>query len=305
VEITVENLLVAGMHFGHRVSRRNPKMEPYIFGKRNLINIIDLRETARGLIRACHLLEKLSSGGAQFLFVGTKRQAKNVVRSEAQRVDMHFVTERWLGGSLTNFDTVRSRLKRLEELESMETDGSLELHSKKMISSLARERRKIRRNLDGMRKLEKRPDALIVIDPRREHNAVAEAHKLHIPVVALLDTDCDPDLIDILIPGNDDAMRSIELVLKALVDAIIEGRKAWKAGSGIVLRDVYGVQETADVAAIPSKEELKRQRGGGKGGGGGGRGGRGGKLTRTRRKDGETGALEPVGAGTDGKGAAE
>lgn len=278
LKVKIEQLLESGVHFGHRVSRRNPKMEPYIFGKRNLINIIDLRETVRGLVRAVNLLEKLSSGGAQVLFVGTKRQAKNVVKAEASRVEMHHVTERWLGGSLTNFDTVRNRLKRLEELELMQQDGTMDLHSKKMISALTREMRKIKRNLEGMRKMTTLPDVLVVVDPRREHNAVREAHKLGIPIIALLDTDCDPELIDISIPGNDDAMRSIELIVGALTNAIAEGRKLFKAGKGINLRELYGLKTEEDDAVIPSKEELKKQRGD--------RGGRRGpRLTRTKKSD--------------------
>jgi small subunit ribosomal protein S2 len=262
-------------------------MEPFIFGKRNLINIIDLRESLRGLVRAMHILERLASGGAQFLFVGTKRQAKNVVRSHAQRIDQHFVIERWLGGSLTNFDTVRSRLKRLDELEQMQEDGTLELYSKKMISTLSREMRKIKRNLEGMRRMDKLPDAMIVIDPRREHNAISEAGKLQIPVIALLDTDCDPTGVDIAIPGNDDAMRSIELVIGSLANAIQEGRKQFKTGAGLNLRELYGAPKS-DEESIPSKEELKKQRR--KAGGGGQK--RNARLTRTKRKDDESSPLQ-------------
>ncbi len=262
MEISVEKLLASGVHFGHRVSRRNPKMEPHIFGKRNLINLIDLRQTVRGLVRACNFIQQLSSGGGQFLFVGTKRQAKSVIKSEAQRVEMHWVTERWLGGTLTNFDTVRSRLKRLEELEQLEEDGGMDVYSKKIISSLTRQKRKIKRNLEGVRKMPKLPDAVILVDPRREYIAVRECVKLKIPIISLLDTDCDPSLIDICIPGNDDAMRSIELVLSSLSDAIIEGRKKYRAGSGINLGSLKGAPQPKEdqPAAIPSKEELKRSR---------------------------------------------
>jgi small subunit ribosomal protein S2 len=226
--VPVKTLLEAGCHFGSRASRWNPKMKAYIFGKRNLIHIINLKETLRNLIRAQHFLMKLSGEGHPVLIVGTKRAAQNVVITEARRAAMPFVSERWLGGTLTNFQTVRSRLRRLEELESMEKEGSLYQNSKKMISALLREKRKIHRNLDGIRTLGKLPGAVIIVDPKREYNAVREAQKLGIPVVAILDTDCDPEDIDIPIPANDDAMRSIQVLLTALVDAIVEGGSTYR-----------------------------------------------------------------------------
>ncbi len=224
----VKTLLEAGCHFGSRASRWNPKMKPYIFGKRNLIHIIDLKETLRSLIRAQHFLVKLAAEGHQVLVVGTKRAAQNVVINESRRAAMPYVSERWLGGTLTNFETVRKRLARLEALETMERDGSLYQNSKKMISALLREKRKIHRNLDGIRTLGRLPGALIIIDPKREYNAVREANKLGVPVVAVLDTDCDPERIDIPIPANDDAMRSIQVLLTALVDALVEGGTTYR-----------------------------------------------------------------------------
>jgi small subunit ribosomal protein S2 len=222
----VKDLIDAGVHFGHRASRWNPKMKPYIYGKRNLIHIIDLKETVRGLLRANKFFSRIAASGGLILFVGTKRQAAETIIEECNRSGMPYVTERWLGGTLTNFRTIRSRLERLEELESI-LDGEQALsYSKKMISTLTRERRKIERNLRGIRAMNRLPEALMVIDPRREHIAVAEARKLGLKVVALLDTDCDPDQIDLPIPGNDDSMRSIELLLKRLTDAILEGRAA-------------------------------------------------------------------------------
>src|SRR3954447_7592555 len=199
-------------------------MKPYIYGKRNLIHIIDLKETVRGLLRATKFFNRVASANGLILFVGTKRQASETIVEECKRCGMPYVTERWLGGTLTNFRTIRSRLERLEELESI-LDGEQALsYSKKMIATLTRERRKIERNLSGIRHMSRLPEALLVVDPHREHIAVLEARKLGVKVVALLDTDCDPDLVDLPIPGNDDSMRSIELVLKRLADAIIEGK---------------------------------------------------------------------------------
>jgi len=225
--ISVKTLLEAGVHFGHRVSRWNPKMAPYIFGRRNLIHIINLSETVKGLIRAHYFIKKLAAEGQTILFVGTKRQAKLVTRREAERARMPYVAERWLGGTLTNFTTIHTRLARLEELEGMENDGTMENMGKKMASTLRREKRKIARNLEGIRKMEKTPGAIIIVDPQKEHLAVHEAAKLNIPTIALMDTDSDPDMIDIPIPGNDDAMRSIEIVFGTLTDAIVAGRAEW------------------------------------------------------------------------------
>ena len=224
--LVVKDLIEAGVHYGHRVSRWNPKMKPYIYGKRNLIHIIDLKETVRGLLRAIKFFNRVAASNGLILFVGTKRQAADTLIEQCNRSGMPYVTERWLGGTLTNFRTIRSRLERLEELENT-LDGEQALsYSKKMISTLTRERRKIERNLSGIRHMNRLPEALLVIDPRREHIAVAEARKLGIKVVALLDTDCDPDMIDLPIPGNDDSMRSIELVVSLLTDAIRDGQAA-------------------------------------------------------------------------------
>ncbi|ODU00231.1 MAG: 30S ribosomal protein S2 [Planctomycetes bacterium SCN 63-9] len=224
MSLVVKEFIDAGVHFGHRASRWNPKMKPYIYGKRNSIHIIDLKETVRGMLRGIKFFNRVAASNGLVLFVGTKRQAAETVEEQATRCGMPFVTERWLGGTLTNFRTIRSRLERLEELEN-DLDGELAAsYSKKMISTLTRERRKIERNLRGIRHMTRLPEALMIIDPRREHIAVAEARKLGIKVVALLDTDCDPDLVDLPIPGNDDSMRSIELTIKRLADAIIEGK---------------------------------------------------------------------------------
>jgi len=257
-------MIEAGVHFGHRASRWNPKMRPYIFGKRNLIHIIDLRETVRGLLRACRFLSQTTSQGKLVLFVGTKRQAKETIEKEAPRRGMPYVSERWLGGTLTNYRTIRNRLKRLQELENfwlprgenparvdmmahirsmMNEAGKLDVtkapeaaeirtYSKKMVSQLNRELSKIRRNLLGIRDMNRLPDALIVVDPKREHIAVKEAQRMSIPTIALIDTDSDPDLVDLPIPGNDDSIRSIELMLGRIADAVAEGRAALPEQAG-------------------------------------------------------------------------
>jgi small subunit ribosomal protein S2 len=262
--VQVKDLIESGVHFGHRASRWNPKMRPYIYGKRNLIHIIDLRETVRGLLRAYRYLSQVASKGSLVLFVGTKRQAKEAIEREARRCGMPYVSERWLGGTLTNYRTIRDRLKRLQELEALwlpagetaaKTDvvahmrsmlnesGKLELtkapetaeirrYSKKMVATLNRELSKIRRNLEGIREMNRMPDALIVVDPKREHIAVQEAQRVGIPTVALIDTDSDPDTVDLPIPGNDDSIRSIELMLAKLADAVLEGRKALPPDQG-------------------------------------------------------------------------
>jgi small subunit ribosomal protein S2 len=225
-QVLVKQLIEAGVHFGHRASRWNPKMRPYIYGRRNLIHIIDVRETIRGLLRAKKYLSQVAQGGSLILFVGTKRQAGEAIERESLRCKMPYVTDRWLGGTLTNFRTIRSRLVRLEELEKVRAGEELATYSKKMQSALAREYRKMFRNLNGIRNLNRLPECLVVIDPRKEHNAVKEARKMGIPTVALIDTDCDPDDVDLPIPGNDDSLRSIELMAAQLADAVIEGASA-------------------------------------------------------------------------------
>jgi small subunit ribosomal protein S2 len=220
----VKALVDAGVHFGHRVSRWNPKMEPYIHGKRNMIHIIDVRETIKGLLRAKKLIQQTVASGKDVLFVGTKRQARHAIEEEARRCGMHYVSERWLGGTLTNFRTIRARLNRLEELEKLWESGQIETYSKKMKSTLDREKTKIRTNLEGIRKMERMPGVMFIVDTRREHIAVKEARKLGVKTIALIDTDSDPELIDLPIPGNDDAMRAIEAILKEMADSVIDGK---------------------------------------------------------------------------------
>ena len=220
----VKELVESGVHFGHRSSRWNPKMRPYIYARRNLIHIIDVRETIRGLLRAKKYLSDVASHGSLILFVGTKRQARETIQREAERCGMPYVADRWLGGTLTNFRTIRDRLGRLEQLEKILNSEEINSYSKKMQSTLTREYRKIHHNLNGMRTMTRLPECMVVVDPRKEKNAIKEARKLGIATVALIDTDCDPDLVDLPIPGNDDSMRSIELIVKILADAIAQGK---------------------------------------------------------------------------------
>ncbi|QDU40647.1 30S ribosomal protein S2 [Maioricimonas rarisocia] len=225
-DIVVKDILQAGVHFGHKTSKWNPKMRPYIYGRRNQIHIIDLKETVRGLLRARKYLQTVSANGSLVLFVGTKRQAAETVQEIAESCGMPYCTERWLGGTLTNFRTVRSRLKRLEELEALESSGELATYSKKAQSRLLRELRKIRRNLGGIRDMNRIPEAVVVVDPKKEHNCVRECRILGVKVVALIDTDSDPDDVDLPIPGNDDSIRSIRLLLNYLGDAIASGKSS-------------------------------------------------------------------------------
>ncbi len=226
--VLVRQMLDAGIHFGNHVSRWNPKMKPYIYGKRNKIHIIDIRETLRGLLRAQRFLSKVVADGHDVLFVGTKRQAREIIKRYAEQCGMPYVTERWLGGTLTNFRTIRSRVRRLEELEALMNSPEWERYSKKMRATLTREWRKIERNLGGIRNMERLPGALVVVDVRKEINALREARALGIPTICLIDTDGDPDLCSIPIPGNDDGMRAIELIIAKLAEAVEEGKRGRK-----------------------------------------------------------------------------
>jgi small subunit ribosomal protein S2 len=225
LNVSPQDLLRAGVHFGHSTSRWNPRMKPYIYGKRNLIHIIDLKATVRGLVRAYHFIERLASKGELVLFVGTKRQCQGVVEAEAKRCGMPYVSERWLGGTLTNYKTIRVRLQRLNEIEAMEKDGSINvMYNKKEISTIMREKRKLRRNLEGLRTLERLPAALVVIDPSHEAIAIQEADRIKAATVCLIDTDGNPEVADIAIPCNDDSFRVVQILLGRLADAVIAGR---------------------------------------------------------------------------------
>ncbi len=217
-------LLEAGVHFGHQKRRWNPKMAPYIFGDRNNIYIIDLQHTVNAIIGARKFLSGVAQEGGHIRFVGTKRQAQEVIKADALRCSMFYVNQRWLGGMLTNFQTIRKSLNRLEKLEKMQEDGTFDKLSKKEVSQLTKEIWKHKKNLDGIRKMDKLPQAVFVIDSKKEQIAVHEANKLSIPVVALVDTNCDPDKVSYVIPGNDDAIKSIKLITSLVVDAVSEGR---------------------------------------------------------------------------------
>lgn len=223
--ITMKQLLESGVHFGHQTRRWNPKMAPYIFTERNGIYIIDLQKTVRKIEEAYKFVKDLAEAGGTVLFVGTKKQAHNTVREEAERCGMFYVNERWLGGMLTNFETIKSRIRRLKELEQMEEDGSFDLLPKKEVLQLRKEHEKLQRYLGGIREMKRIPDAVFIIDPRKERIAVNEARKLGIPIVAIVDTNCDPDEIDYVIPGNDDAIRAVRLLTGKIADAVIEGRE--------------------------------------------------------------------------------
>ena len=221
---TVQTLVDSGIHFGQRRTNWNPKMARFIFGERNKIHIIDIRETLKGLLLAQRFIEQVVASGKDVCFVGTKRQAKDSIAKYATEVGMPFVNERWLGGILTNFRTIRDRLGRLEELDRLVESGEIDTYSKKMASQLMRERRKITRNLDGIRTMEKMPGVLMVVDVNRETIALREARSLGIPTIGLVDTDGDPDLVDIAIPGNDDSIRAVEAVLRELCASISRGK---------------------------------------------------------------------------------
>ena len=217
-------LINSGVHFGHGVSRWNPKMAPFIFAKRGNIHIIDVKETLRGLLIAKKLLAEIVSSGKDVVFVGTKRQAQKAVEAAAKKCGMHFVSHRWLGGTLTNFRTIRSQLQRLEQLEAMAEDGAIESESKKQASRLKRETRRITANLSGVRNMTRLPGAIVAVDARKEYLALREARKLGIATIALLDTDSDPDTVDVAIPANDDSIRAVDLILNELADAVAIGK---------------------------------------------------------------------------------
>ena len=240
--ISMKQLLEAGVHFGHQTRRWNPKMAQYIFTERNGIYIIDLQKTVRKIDEAYMFIRDLALDGKTVLFVGTKKQAQESIESEAKRCNMFFVYNRWLGGTMTNFRTIRTRIERLNNIDKMEREGQFELLPKKEVIKLQAEREKLEKNLGGIREMKKLPGALFVVDPRKEHIAVAEARALNIPIVGIVDTNCDPDEIDYVIPGNDDAIRAVKLIAGKMADAILEGKQGEQS-------------EDAPVEEAPEKEE--------------------------------------------------
>ncbi|MBI4367783.1 MAG: 30S ribosomal protein S2 [Candidatus Omnitrophica bacterium] len=244
-EITIKQLLEAGVHFGHQTKRWNPKMAPYIFTDRNGVYIIDLEKTLTHLVTTCHYLHQIAEQGGSILFVGTKRQAQEAIRLAAERTEMPYVNQRWLGGMLTNFETIRKSVARLEEIEKMEQEGTYQFLTKKEVAALRTQREKLLKVLAGIRYMKRLPSVLFIVDPKQEEIAVREAKRLGIPVAAIIDTNCNPDVIDYPIPGNDDAIRSVKLICEFVADAVLEGRNRFK-------------QLRADQEALEAQEEQER-----------------------------------------------
>ncbi|BCU82078.1 30S ribosomal protein S2 [Polycladomyces abyssicola] len=229
--VSMKQLLEAGVHFGHQTRRWNPKMAKYIFTERNGIYIIDLQKTVKMMEEAYNFVRELAAQGGNLLFVGTKKQAQDAVREEAERCGMFYVNHRWLGGTLTNFQTIRKRIERLHQLEEMEQDGTFDVLPKKEVVLLRKEKARLEKFLGGIKQMKKLPDAVFIIDPRKERIAVAEARKLNIPIVAIVDTNCDPDEVDYVIPGNDDAIRAVRLFTSKMADAVLEGKQGEQSAS--------------------------------------------------------------------------
>ncbi|MFP6589945.1 MAG: 30S ribosomal protein S2 [Candidatus Latescibacterota bacterium] len=244
--VPIQDLLEAGTHFGHQTRRWNPKMQPFIFTERNGIHIIDLNKTVRRLEKAEDVVRRTAQAGKAVLFVGTKKQAVDVIRAEAERCNMFFVTERWLGGMLTNWKTIRQNIRHLDSLDRIAQDGTYEKLKKKEVLLLEKERARMIKTLEGIRKMNGLPGLIYIVDIMKEHGAILEARKLDIPSVAIIDTNCDPDLVEYPIPGNDDAIRSIEVITHAMADAVIEGRAAGEKGKGARTEED---EETTDVTA--------------------------------------------------------
>ena len=250
--LTMQELLEAGVHFGHQTKRWNPKMKQFIFGERSGIYIIDLGKTAKLFRRAEDFVGRLAAESRAILFVGTKRQAQDVIVTEAQRCGMYFVNQRWLGGLLTNFSTIQRSIGRLRELEAMAEDGRYDTLSKKEIARIEKDKRKLQKNLDGIRRMSRLPDAVFVVDTRREKIAVDEARKLKIPVIGLVDTNCDPDDVDYVIPANDDALRSIRLFVTRIADAVIAGRRDQEASPAASDRGDSGTSVASGSRPVPA-----------------------------------------------------
>ncbi|MDF2556732.1 MAG: rpsB [Bacillales bacterium] len=248
--ISMKQLLEAGVHFGHQTRRWNPKMKKYIFTERNGIYIIDLQKTVKKIDEAYNYVRELSANGGNMLFVGTKKQAQEAMQEEADRVGMYYVNQRWLGGTLTNFGTIQKRVQQLKNIEKMEQDGTFEVLPKKEVGQLLKEKAKLEKFLGGIRDMKGMPDAMFIVDPRKERIAVQEARKLNIPIVAMCDTNCDPDEIDYVIPSNDDAIRAVKLIAARLADAIIEGRQGENYADAEVAFEAPVAEVTASEVSI-------------------------------------------------------
>jgi small subunit ribosomal protein S2 len=259
-ELTMREMLEAGVHFGHQTNRWNPKMKQYIFGARNGIYIVDLQKTVPLFSSAYRFLAEVTGRGDKVLFVGTKKQAQEVIQEQAQRAEQYFVNNRWLGGTLTNYRTVKASIDRLRAIEKMEQDGTFDKLTKKEVLGLTRERAKLEKNLGGIKDMTKLPGAIFVIDTKKEHIAVSEARKLGIPVVAVVDTNCDPDEVDYIIPGNDDAIRAIRIFVTRAADACHEGNAAYQ--KVLATRQAEDKEKRADGRAAREAREAAREAGG-------------------------------------------
>ena len=250
--ISMKQLLEAGVHFGHQTRRWNPKMAPYIFTERNGIYIIDLQKTVKKVEEAYYFIRDIAASGKDVLFVGTKKQAQDSIKEEAERVGMYYVNNRWLGGMLTNFQTIEKRIARLAQINQMEEEGTFDLLPKKEVINLKNQRDKLEKNLGGIKDMKELPGAMFVVDPRKEKIAIAEAKKLGIPVVAIVDTNCDPDEVDYVIPGNDDAIRAVKLIASTISNAIIEGRQGEDA---LVVSEDVAEEEAVEAEVTPEVTE--------------------------------------------------
>lgn len=251
----IKQLLESGVHFGHQKSKWNPKMKEYIFTEKNGIYIIDLQKTVDYLAKACEFIKGIAIQGKNILFVGTKKQAQSIIKEAAEKCGMFYVSDRWLGGLLTNFDTVKRSIIHYESIEKMKEDGSINKLSKKEASQINKEYMKLRKNLEGIRAMKRLPAALFIIDPAKEIIAVKEARKLHIPIAALVDTNCDPDLIDYIIPGNDDALRSIKIVTELITESVISGKNEYIAGKAAAAKEEEDLAAEAR-ARVAAGDEL-------------------------------------------------
>lgn len=258
LNITIEQLLEAGVHFGHQKSRWNPKMKPYIFGVRSKIHIIDLRKTMKLLKNAYETMRTYSAQGKSILFVGTKRQIKDIIAEEAQRAQVFWVSERWLGGMLTNFRTIRQSVQKLRQIERMFEDGTVERLTKKEVAILKKRHDRLMTILGGVKEMERTPDIMYIVDAINERTAVAEAKVLGVPVVAIVDTNCDPEVIDHIIPGNDDAIKSVRLITSIMADAVIEGRSGGQIGSSFAKREK--IEEKEEGTVVEERGEIGEEK---------------------------------------------
>ena len=257
--ISMKQLLEAGVHFGHQTRRWNPKMAPYIFTERNGIYIIDLQQTVKKIDEVCDFIKNVSANGKPILFVGTKKQAQNAVRDEAERCGEYYVSERWLGGMLTNYKTISARIRRLNDINTMEEDGTFDKLSKKEVIKLRLERDKLEKNLGGIKDMKGMPGCIFIIDPKKERIAVKEARTLGIPIIGIVDTNCDPDDVDYIIPGNDDAIRAVKLIAGRMADAVIEGHQGESFAEAPAEEQAEAQEEIKDIEQVAEAEEAQEQ----------------------------------------------